>query len=252
MVVGLMIIRRSKQEIAKIADASKIVNEVIRHLQSIIESGMTTQYIADVAKKYIVKRGGEPAFLGYHGFPGNICTSINYEVVHGIPGTKKIKEGELLKIDVGVRFKGYCGDAASTLKIGRVSSEAEKLLTVTEESLYEGIKKAVEHNRLQDISSAVQIYIEKHGFSVVRDYTGHGIGQQVHEDPPIPNFGKSGKGPRIKTGMVFCIEPMVNAGGHKTEVLPDGWTVVTEDRSLSAHFEHTIVITDNGPMILTG
>ncbi|MBI4753507.1 type I methionyl aminopeptidase [Candidatus Desantisbacteria bacterium] len=246
-----MIIRRSKQEIAKIADASKIVSEVIRHLQDIIESGMTTQYIADVARKYIVKRGGEPAFLGYHGFPGNICTSINYEVVHGIPGTKKIKEGELLKIDVGVRYKGYCGDAASTLKIGRVSSEAEKLITVTEESLYEGIKKAVEHNRLQDISAAVQIYNEKHGFSVVRDYTGHGIGQQVHEDPPIPNFGKSGKGPRIKTGMVFCIEPMVNAGGHKTEVLPDGWTVVTEDRSLSAHFEHTIVVTDNGPMILT-
>ncbi|MFH1098139.1 MAG: type I methionyl aminopeptidase [Candidatus Desantisbacteria bacterium] len=247
-----MIIRRSKQEIAKIADASKIVSEVIRHLQGIIESGMTTQYIADVAKRYIVKRGGEPAFLGYHGFPGCICTSINYEVVHGIPGTKKIKEGELLKIDVGVRFKGYCGDAASTLKIGRVSSEAEKLITVTEESLYEGIKKAVEHNRLHDISSAVQIYNEKHGFSVVRDYTGHGIGQQVHEDPPIPNFGKQGKGPRIKTGMVFCIEPMVNAGGHKTEVLPDGWTVVTEDRRLSAHFEHTIVVTDNGPVILTG
>ncbi|MBI4778111.1 type I methionyl aminopeptidase [Candidatus Desantisbacteria bacterium] len=246
-----MIIRRSKQEIDKISDASKIVKEALRYLQDIVEPGMTTQYIANAAEKLIIKRGGQPAFLGYLGFPGSICTSINYEVVHGIPGVKRLKEGEILKIDIGVRFKDYCSDAASTVKIGRVTSEAERLMAVTNESLYKGIEQAVENNRLYDISAAVQLHVEKHGFSVVRDYTGHGIGQKVHEDPQIPNFGKQGKGPRLKSGMVFCIEPMVNAGEHKTEVLPDGWTVVTADRSLSAHFEHTIVVTNNGPMILT-
>ncbi|MBU0700119.1 type I methionyl aminopeptidase [bacterium] len=247
-----MIIRRSKQEIDRIADASKIVGEVIQHLKDIVEPGMTTQYIANVAEKMIIKRGGVPAFLGYRGFPGSICTSINYEVVHGIPKVQRLKEGEILKIDIGVRLKDYCSDAASTVKIGKVSHEAERLMAVTEESLYKGIEKAVENNRLYDISAAVQLCVEKHGFSVVRDYTGHGIGQEIHEDPQIPNFGKQGKGPRLKSGMVFCIEPMVNAGGHKTEVLHDGWTVITADRSLSAHFEHTIVVTDNGPMILTG
>ncbi len=247
-----MIIRRSKQEIGKIADASKIVREVLQHLQNIVEHGMTTQYIANAAEKLIIKRGGIPAFLGYRGFPGSICTSINHEVVHGIPGTRRLKEGEILKIDVGVRLKDYCSDAASTIKIGKVTSEAERLMTVTEESLCKGIEQAMENNRLYDISAAVQSHVEKHGFSVVRDYTGHGIGQEVHEDPQIPNFGKQGKGPRLKSGMVFCIEPMVNAGECKTEVLLDGWTVITSDRSLSAHFEHTIVVTDNGPMILTG
>jgi methionyl aminopeptidase len=224
---------------------------VLNYLEGIVEPGMTTQYIADVAHKFIVKRGGQPAFLGYRGFPGSICTSVNFEVVHGIPKIQRLKEGDLLKVDIGVKFKDYYSDAARTFPIGDISAEAEKLVKVTKGALYKGIEQSVIDNRLYDISAAVQSYVESEGFSVVRDYTGHGIGHEIHEEPQIPNFGTPGKGPRLKAGMVFCIEPMVNAGIYKTEVLPDGWTVVTEDRSLSAHFEHTIVITDNGPRILT-
>jgi methionyl aminopeptidase len=242
---------KSEREISKIADASKIVSEVLNYLEGIVEPGMTTQYIADVAHKFIVKRGGQPAFLGYRGFPGSICTSVNFEVVHGIPKIQRLKEGDLLKVDIGVKFKDYYSDAARTFPIGDISAEAEKLVKVTKGALYKGIEQSVIDNRLYDISAAVQSYVESEGFSVVRDYTGHGIGHEIHEEPQIPNFGTPGKGPRLKAGMVFCIEPMVNAGIYKTEVLPDGWTVVTEDRSLSAHFEHTIVITDNGPRILT-
>lgn len=246
-----MIMLKSEREISKIADASKIVSEVLNYLEGIVEPGMTTQYIADVAHKFIVKRGGQPAFLGYRGFPGSICTSVNFEVVHGIPKIQRLKEGDLLKVDIGVKFKDYYSDAARTFPIGDISAEAEKLVKVTKGALYKGIEQSVIDNRLYDISAAVQSYVESEGFSVVRDYTGHGIGHEIHEEPQIPNFGTPGKGPRLKAGMVFCIEPMVNAGIYKTEVLPDGWTVVTEDRSLSAHFEHTIVITDNGPRILT-
>ncbi|MDI6735684.1 MAG: type I methionyl aminopeptidase [bacterium] len=247
-----MIILKSKQEIEKIRNAGKIVKEVGRHLEQIAKPGITTKYLEETAHEMIIKRRAKPAFLGYHGFPGSICTSINAEVVHGIPSAQRIlKYGDILKVDVAVLLDGYCADAALTIPIGQISAKIEKLVAVTKKALEIGIAKAKPPNRLFDISHAIQFHAQCYGYSVVRDYTGHGIGREMHEAPQVPNFGEAGKGPRLKPGMVLCIEPMINMGGYEIDILNDGWTVITKDKSFSAHFEHTIVITDGEPEILT-
>jgi len=197
------------------------------------------------------KNGGSPAFKNYKGYPANICTSINEVVVHGIPSTRRLKEGDLLSVDAGVKYKDHYADAAVTIGIGKIGKEASNLLKITEDALYEGIEKARPGNRLTDISYSIQNLVESNSFNVVRAFVGHGIGTSIHEEPEIPNYGKPGNGPRLEAGMVLAIEPMVNAGTFDVEVLEDGWTVATKDRRLSAHFEHTIVIRKNGPEILT-
>lgn len=247
-----MIILKSKHEIEKIRNAGKIVREVLQHLEQIVEPGMTTKYLEEVAHKMILKRKGKPAFLEYYGFPGCICTSINFEVVHGIPSAERIlKEGDILKIDLGVLLDGYYADAALTVPVGQISAQLEKLIKVTKDALEIGISKAKVPNRLLDISHSIQFHAQCYGYSVTRDYTGHGIGRSLHEPPQVPNFGEPGRGPRLKPGMVLCIEPMINNGHHEIDILNNGWTVVTKDRSFSAHFEHTIAITEGEPEILT-
>jgi methionyl aminopeptidase len=247
-----MIILKSKQEIEKIKGAGRVVAEVLRHLQHIAKPGVNTKYIEEVAHKMIIKRRAKPAFLGYHGFPASICTSINFEIVHGIPSTQRIlKVGDILKVDLGVLLDGYYADGAVTIPIGEISSEVEKLINVTKKALEIGISKAKLPNRLLDISHAIQFHAQCYGYSVTRDYTGHGIGRNLHEAPQVPNFGEQGKGPRLKPGMVLCIEPMINIGTYEIDILNNGWTVVTKDRSFSAHFEHTIVVTEDEPEILT-
>ncbi|MFA5338729.1 MAG: type I methionyl aminopeptidase [Candidatus Omnitrophota bacterium] len=246
-----MIMLRSGAEVEKIEAACRIVADTLEYLGSKIKPGMATAELDSLAEVYIKARGAVSAFKGYKGFPANICTSVNETVVHGIPGKQTLKEGDIIALDIGVKLNGYFGDAAMTFPVGGISEEAKKLITVTEESLYKGIENARPDKRLCDISSAVQEYIENNGFSVVREFVGHGIGTRMHEDPQIPNYGVPGTGPRLKAGMVLAIEPMVNAGTHKVEILEDGWTAVTKDRKLSAHFEHTVYIGDNGPEILT-
>lgn len=217
-----------------------------------VEPGKTTEELNEVAEKLIQEWGAVPAFKGYRGFPKSICASINEEVVHGIPSlSRKLNIGDIVSIDVGIYKCGYYGDSAVTIPVGEISPSAKKLLQVTQEALRRGIDRARVGYRLFDISYAVQSYVEKEGFSVVRDFVGHGIGKEMHEDPQVPNFGEPGRGLRLKAGMVLAIEPMVNAGGPEVMVLPDRWTVVTRDGSLSAHFEHTVAITEEGPQILT-
>jgi methionyl aminopeptidase len=220
-------------------------------LQGSLTSGITTKEIDLKAQDLIAKHNVRPAFKGYRGFPGCACVSVNEAVVHGIPGKRVVKEGDIVSIDVGIIHDDYYSDTAVTVAIGEVAPEIKRLLQVTEASLYKGIEQARVNNRLSDISWAVQSYVELHGFSVVRDFVGHGIGKQLHEDPEIPNYGPPGQGPILKEGMVFAIEPMVNVGTARTRMLNDGWTVVTEDGKPSAHFEHTIVVTSKGPEILT-
>ncbi len=247
-----MIIIKNSEEIKKIKKASKIVAKVLDELRSYIKEGITTKTIELFIENLILKMGGIPAFKGYRGYPASVCISINSQVVHGIPSDKVyIESGDIVSIDVGVIFDGFYGDAAYTYGVGEVSEETQRLLKVTEESLYKGIEKAVVGNRIGDISEAIQNHVESNGFSVVRAFVGHGIGRSLHEDPQIPNFGKRGMGPKLKKGMTLAIEPMVNAGTHEVVMLSDGWTAVTKDGSLSAHFEHTIVITENEPEILT-
>ncbi|NMA51895.1 MAG: type I methionyl aminopeptidase, partial [Peptococcaceae bacterium] len=204
-----------------------------------------------LAEDFILKAGGTPAFKGLYGFPCSICASINEEVVHGIPSLRKLENGDIISIDVGAEINGYFGDSAVTLPVGDVSREALDLIKVTEECLYRGIEQARDGNRLYDISHAVQTWAEDHGYGVVRDYVGHGIGTKMHEDPQVPNFGRPGRGPRLKAGMTLAIEPMINMGTHEVRTLSNNWTVVTQDGKLSAHFEHTVAITDNEPEILT-
>ena len=216
-----------------------------------VKPGVTTAHLDEIAREVIVNEGAVPAFKGLYGFPGNICLSVNSEVVHGIPGKHKLKEGDIISADVGALVEGYNGDAARTFPVGKVADEIALLLEVTEQSLYEGIKQAVPGNRLGAISNAVQLHAEAAGFGVVRDYVGHGIGRNMHEDPQIPNFGPPDKGPVLKAGMVLAIEPMINLGTYKVKTLGDNWTVVTLDGKPSAHFEHTVAITENGPDILT-
>ena len=245
-----MIMLRSRAEVEKIEAACMIVADTLGFLETKIKAGMATAELDSLAEGYIKERGAVSAFKGYKGYPANICTSINETVVHGIPGKQILKEGDIIAVDIGVKFNGYFGDAAMTFPVGGISEEAKKLLAVTEESLYRGIENARPDKRLCDISSAVQECAEKSGFSVVREFVGHGIGTKMHEDPQIPNFGVAGTGPRLKAGMVLAIEPMVNAGTYRVEILEDGWTAVTKDRKLSAHFEHTVYISDSGTEIL--
>lgn len=246
-----MIILKSEREINYMRDAGRIVAGALAEVKKAVRPGITTLELDKLAADYIKSCGAKPAFKGYHGFPGNICASINEQVVHGIPGLRKLKNGDTVSIDIGTEINGYHGDAAITLPVGEIDDELQKLLTVTEESLYRGIEQAVAGNRLSDISHAVQNCAEKHGYGVVRDYVGHGIGRKMHEDPQVPNYGIPGRGPRLKSGMTLAIEPMINLGDHAVKVLDDGWTVVTADGKVSAHFEHTIVITAEKPEILT-
>jgi len=245
-----MIYLRSDREVDLIAESNRINYETLMMLKEHVKPGVTTEKLDKIAEDYIKSRDAEPAFKGYRGFPSTLCTSINEEVVHGIPSDRKLKNGDILSVDVGVEKEGYFGDAAYTYKVGEVDKEVEKLLDVTQNSLYKGIEKATEGKNLSDIGSKVQDTVEENGFSVVRELVGHGIGRNLHEDPEIPNFGTPGEGPKLKKGMCLAIEPMVNLGGYEVETLDDGWTVVAKDGSKSAHFEHTITITENGPIIL--
>jgi methionyl aminopeptidase len=246
-----MIILKSQDEIHKIRAAGKIVAEVFEELKPLVRPGISTRELDRIAEEAIIKRGAKPAFKGYRGFPCCLCTSVNHEIVHGIPSDRKLVEGDLIGVDMGAWLDGYYGDAAISFPVGEVSEEARRLLKVTEDSLYVGIEKARVGNRLSDISYAIQTVVENAGYSVVREFVGHGIGRDLHEEPQVPNFGQPGKGPRLREGLVLAIEPMVNTGSPATRVLADRWTAVTRDGSLSAHFEHTIAIMDPGPWILT-
>jgi methionyl aminopeptidase len=246
-----MIVLKTKNEIEKLALSSRIVAEVLQELRRLVVPGITTQELNDTAEASARKHGALPAFKGYRGFPASLCISINEQIVHGIPDGRKLKEGDIVSLDFGTLLNGFYGDAAITLPVGVIGKKARELLTVTEESLYKGIEQARVGNRLSAISQAIQSWVESHGFSVVRDFVGHGIGTALHEEPQIPNFGTPLPNPRLQEGMVFAIEPMVNEGSYEMRILPDGWTAVTADGKLSAHFEHTIAITGNSPVILT-
>lgn len=246
-----MIILKSPREIEIMHEAGRLVWEVHQELAKAVQPGVTTRELDQLAESLIRKAGGIPTFKGYHGFPASICASINEEVVHGIPGKRKLKEGDVLAIDLGITYKGYVGDSAFTHPVGKVDPESQRLLDVTRTSLEKGIEQCYPGKRLGDIGHAVQTYAEAHGFGVVRDYVGHGVGTAMHEEPQIPNFGPPGVGPVLRPGMVLAIEPMINAGTWEVRTLPDKWTVVTVDGKNSAHFEHTIAITENGPVILT-
>jgi len=246
-----MIKLKSKQELQAMREAGKIVAGALIELGEAVREGVTTAELDKRAESFIRKHKAEPAFLGYHNFPASICTSVNDEVVHGIPSLRKLKEGDIISIDVGVCYRGYFGDAAITFPVGDISATADKLVTVTRGSLDEAIGIMKSGSRLSDLSHAVQKYVEANSFSVVRNYVGHGIGSEMHEEPQVPNFGLPGRGPLLQSGIVLALEPMVNAGSWEVKVLDDQWTVVTADGSLSAHFEHTVALTDNGPEILT-
>jgi methionyl aminopeptidase len=246
-----VIILKSKQEIARIRIACRIVSEILHILKEAVKPGVTTAQLDSIAESEAIKRKSKPAFKGYNGYKYSLCTSVNSEVVHGVPSNRHLRAGDIVSLDFGVIVDGFYGDAAITLPVGEVSSDALSLMQVTEESLTAAVNACTTVNKLSDISHAVQSYVESRGYSVVRDYVGHGIGRSLHESPQIPNYGAPGKGPRIKPGMVLAIEPMINQGCHAVKLLGDGWTAVTEDGSLSAHFEHTIAVTDNGPEILT-
>jgi methionyl aminopeptidase len=246
-----MIVSKSKVELDLMREAGRIVALTHKELQQAVRPGITTKELDQIADDFIRKQGALPSFKGYHGYPGSICASVNEEIVHGIPGKRVLEEGDVISIDIGANIHGFHGDSAWTWGVGQISETAQKLLDVTEACLFKGLEQARDGNRLTDIGHAVQTYVESHGFSVVREYVGHGIGQQMHEDPSIPNYGPPGRGPILKTGMTLAIEPMVNVGTHKTRTLQDNWTVVTADGTLSAHFEHTVAVTENGPEILT-
>ena len=246
-----MIILKSKHEIAKMRAASRIVAEVLQELCKAVRAGISTLELDAIAEHGIRMRGAVPAFKGYRGFPKSLCVSVNEQVVHGIPSKRRLKEADIVGLDLGAIWDGYYGDAAITVPVGRIVPEAEDLLAVAEAALHQGIQQARSGQYLSDISHAVQNYAEGHGYNVVRVFVGHGIGTALHEEPQVPNFGPPSRGPRLKAGMVLAIEPMVNAGGAEVEILDDGWTVVTADGRLSAHFEHTVAITDEGPEILT-
>lgn len=246
-----MLTIKNQAELDKMRRAGYIVAEVLALMSELIRPGITTKDLDIAAEKLIRNRGAKPLFLGYGGFPASICASVNEQVVHGIPGDRVLKAGDIISIDVGAEKNGYCGDAARTFAVGEIDSEIRRLLEVTELSLQRGIAKAVPKNRLGDISYEIQKTVENNDFSVVRDYTGHGIGKKMHEDPAVLNYGKAGCGMRLVNGMTLAIEPMVNMGTHKVITLSDGWTVVTKDLMPSAHFENTVAITPQGPQILT-
>jgi methionine aminopeptidase, type I len=247
----MMIIRKTPREIALLKEAGRIVALVHQELKKSIVSGITTKEIDKLSEKIIRQYGATPSFKGYQGFPGAVCVSINDMVIHGIPGHQKLKNGDIVSVDVGACYQGYHGDSAWTYAVGEVSDEAKRLMKVTEEALYEGLKQAKPGNHVGDISAAIENYVRKNGYTSPEDYTGHGVGTSIHEDPMVPNYGKYGHGPLLKPGMVIAVEPMVHAGKKEVKVLKDGWGVVTADHSLAAHYEHTIVITEDGYEILT-
>ncbi len=249
---GRKIIIKTADEIACLFEANRIVAEVLTLLQTVVEAGITTWELDKIAEELCLKRKARPAFKGYRGFPGSLCVSVNEEVVHGIPSRKrKLKKGDIISIDFGVLLNGYYGDSAVTIAVDGIGQEVRRLLEVTEQSLYKGIEEAVPGNRIADISKAVQQHVESNGFSVVRQFVGHGIGAALHEAPEIPNFHQGERTARLLPGMVLAIEPMVNMGTYKVRVLRDGWTVVTGDKKPSAHFEHSIAVTENEPVILS-
>jgi len=246
-----MIPIKSAPELEKLKTAGRIVAQTLALIKTKIAPGVTTEELDREAALFIEQQGARPAFKGYRGYPKNICASINEEVVHGIPGSRMLRRGDIISIDVGVEWQGYFGDAAATYAVGRVSADVQRLMRVTEESLAQGISQAVAGNHVGDISAAVQRYVEAAGFSIVRDFVGHGIGSSLHEEPQIPNFETRERGVILQPGMVLAIEPMVNLGAWQVEVQEDGWTAVTQDRKPSAHFEHTICVTRDKPLILT-
>lgn len=247
-----MISVKSKSELEKMRKAGIIAGNALHFGGRSIKVGMTTFELDKIIHDYIVKNGAKPSFLGYGGFPASACISINNQVIHGIPSKKvRIQEGDIVSIDVGAYIDGFHGDTAYTFAVGKISEEAQQLLKVTEESLYKGIEQAIVGNRIGDIGHAVQEHCEAYGYGVVRKFIGHGLGRQLHESPEVPNFGKAGHGPRLVAGMTIAIEPMINAVGEDVKILPDGWTVLTKSGSLSAHFEHSIAVTPDGPVILT-
>ena len=246
-----MITLKSKREVEIMRESSRIVAEILQALRPLCQPGITTAELDRVAEEMTRKLGAQPAFKGYRGFPRTLCTSINHEVVHGIPGARELKEGDILGLDFGVVHNGYYGDSAITVPIGQVAPELEELLQVTEESLLLGIQNMKPGNHLADISRAIQTHAESHGYSLVKDFGGHGIGKRLHEDPMVLNYVVNGRGIKLKPGLVLAIEPMVNLGGDQVRILSDGWTVVTVDGKPSAHFEHTVAITENGPEILS-
>jgi len=246
-----MVIRKSRDELDKMRRAGLIVAETLRELRRMVEPGISTRQLDAYAEKKIRAAGAYPTFKHYRKFPASICASLNDEVVHGIPSDRKLREGDIIKIDCGATLDGYVGDAAITVPVGKVSPDIENLLEVTRASLFRAMEKMVPGNRLYDVSYAVQEFVEEKGFSVVRDFCGHGVGQQMHEDPQVPNYGRPGTGPRLKDGWVLAIEPMVNSGTHEVKILEDGWTVKTKDGKASSHFEHTIAVTEDGPVVMT-
>ena len=242
---------KTKDQVDKMRIAGGILADLIDILEEMIRPGITTDELDKVAEDFIRSRGAEPSFLGYGGYPKTLCTSVNEEIVHGIPSSRKLKNGDIISIDMGAYINGYHGDCARTYGVGEISEADRKLIEVTQQSFFEGIKFAKAGNHLYEISAAVQAYAESFGFGVVRDYVGHGIGRNMHEDPSIPNFKQIGRGPKLQKGMVLAIEPMITAGSYKCKVLKDGWTAVTRDGSNAAHYENTVLVTKNGPEILT-
>jgi methionyl aminopeptidase len=246
-----MVTLKSKREIEIMREAGLIVAEVMEELRFRCKEGVLTRELDRLAEEKTVRRGAKPAFKGYRGYPSALCASINHQVVHGIPGEYALKEGDIVGLDFGVLYKGYFGDAAITVPIGKIDSETEKLLTVAEECLYLGIEQMIPQNHLSDLSKAIQVHAESHGYSLVKEFGGHGIGKHLHEDPMVLNYVVNGRGDKLRPGLVLAIEPMVNMGTDRVKILADGWTVVTYDGKPSAHFEHTVAITENGPEILT-
>jgi methionyl aminopeptidase len=246
-----MIICKTPREIAIMREAGRIVALTHQELKKHVQPGITTKELDAIAEKFIREHDAIPSFKGYNGFRGSICASVNEELVHGIPGSRKLKDGDIISIDIGAKYNGYHGDSAWTYAVGNIDEETQKLLEVTEQSLYKGLEQAKPGDRLSNISHAIQTFVEAHNFSIVREYVGHGVGQDLHEDPQIPHYGPPNKGPRLRPGMVLAVEPMVNAGSRYVKTLADDWTVVTVDGKMCAHFEHTIAITETGYEILT-
>ena len=246
-----MITIKNERELESMRQACKITAEARALAGDMVKPGVSTKAIDQAVYEYIVGKGAKPSFLNYNGFPASSCISVNSTVIHGIPGGYILKEGDIVSIDVGAFYKGFHGDCAATFACGAISTEAQKLIDVTKQSFFEGMKFAIKGRRVQDISHAIQTYVESNGFAIVRSFVGHGVGRKLHEDPEVPNFGTPGRGPRLLPGMTLAVEPMVNVGTHEVRVLKDGWTVLTADGKLSAHYENTVLITDGEPEILT-
>ncbi|MCD6193162.1 MAG: type I methionyl aminopeptidase [Candidatus Aminicenantes bacterium] len=246
-----MIIYKSPQEIKMMRESARLVGQILQELKAMIRPGLKTIELDKYAEKRTKELGAEPAFKGYRGYPASLCVSINEEIIHGIPSERRLKEGDLVSLDFGVVYKGFYGDAALTCPVGEVSEEAQRLLAAAEGAFWAGVEYFKEGNYLSDISHAIQTYVEERGFSVIRSFVGHGIGYDLHEDPQLPNYGAPHHGPRLKPGLVLAIEPMIAAGGWEVEILSDGWTAITKDRSLAAHYEHTVALTEHGPQVLS-